>query len=255
MVTRRVVGSLAANCAMLPAMELERLLHNQGFGSRKECRALIAAGRVALADGPASNPKMQVAPAGLDFWVDGQPWRAADKVYLLLNKPAGYECSRAPQHHVSVLRLLPAPYQARGVQPVGRLDADTTGLLLLSDDGQFIHHFTSPRRHVPKTYAATVRHPLDEAQLAALRVGVQLHDEPAPLAALACAARDAHTLLLTIGEGKYHQVKRMVAAAGNRVEALHREAMGELTLPAELAPGQWRALTADDFARLGWPSA
>lgn len=152
-----------------------------------------------------------------------------------------------------MLRLLPAPYVERGVQPVGRLDADTTGLLLLSDDGQFIHHFTSPRRHVPKTYAVSVRHPLDDTQLTALRQGVQLHDEPAPLAALACAARDSHTLLLTIGEGKYHQVKRMVAAAGNRVDALHREAMGELALPADLAPGQWRELTAEDFSQLGWP--
>ena len=125
--------------------------------------------------------------------MDEQPWQAASKVYLLLNKPTGYECSRAPQHHLPVLRLLPAPYVERGVQPVGRLDADTTGLLLLSDDGQFIHHFTSPRRHVPKTYAVSVRHPLDDTQLTALRQGVQLHDEPAPLAALACAARDSHT--------------------------------------------------------------
>ena len=237
---------------MLPAMELERLLHSQGFGSRKACRALIEAGRVALAAGPCLNPKTPVS-ADLAFWVDEQPWQAASKVYLLLNKPTGYECSRAPQHHLPVLRLLPAPYVERGVQPVGRLDADTTGLLLLSDDGQFIHHFTSPRRHVPKTYAVSVRHPLDDTQLTALRQGVQLHDEPAPLAALACAARDSHTLLMTIGEGKYHQVKRMVAAAGNRVDALHREAMGELVLPADLAPGQWRELTAEDFSQLGWP--
>ena len=127
---------------MLPAMELERLLHSQGFGSRKACRALIEAGRVALAAGPCLNPKTPVS-ADLAFWVDEQPWQAASKVYLLLNKPTGYECSRAPQHHLPVLRLLPAPYVERGVQPVGRLDADTTGLLLLSDDGQFIHHFTS----------------------------------------------------------------------------------------------------------------
>lgn len=236
-------------------MELERLLHSQGFGSRKGCRALIEAGRVALADGVCLNPKTPIAqPEGLTVWVDGQAWPVCAQLYLLLNKPAGYECSRAPQHHLPVLNLLPAPYRERGVQPVGRLDADTTGLLLLSDDGRFIHHFTSPRRHVAKTYAVTVRHPLDDAQLTALRNGVQLHDEPAPLAALACARRDEHTLLLTIGEGKYHQVKRMVAAAGNRVEALHREAMADLTL-GELPPGQWRVLTVEDFALLGWPLA
>ena len=235
-------------------MELEKCLHQQGFGSRKVCRALIAAGRVAVAGGVCRDAKAPLAEEGGVFSVDGENWTTRRAVYLLLHKPAGYECSRAPQHHRSVLTLLPQPLLARGVQPVGRLDADTTGLLLLSDDGQFIHHFTSPRRHVPKTYAVSVRHPLDDTQLTALRQGVQLHDEPAPLAALACAARDSHTLLLTIGEGKYHQVKRMVAAAGNRVDALHREAMGELALPADLAPGQWRELTAEDFSQLSWPS-
>ena len=233
-------------------MELEKCLHQQGFGSRKVCRALIAAGRVAVAGGVCRDAKTPLAEEGAVFSVDGENWTTRRAVYLLLHKPAGYECSRAPQHHRSVLTLLPQPLLARGVQPVGRLDADTTGLLLCADDGAFIHHFTSPRRHVPKRYRVTTTRPIDAALITALQTGVQLHDEPAPLAALACEARDDYTLALTLGEGKYHQVKRMVAAAGNHVAALHREAMGGLILPDTLPEGGWQYLTPADFAALGW---
>jgi 16S rRNA pseudouridine516 synthase len=123
----------------------------------------------------------------------------------------------------------------------------------MSDDGQFVHAYTSPKRKVPKTYVATVRHPLDEAQLNALRSGVQLHGEPKPIAAVAAVARDTHTLALTVLEGKYHQVKRMVAAASNRVEALHRERIGGFALPAGLAPGSWCWLAEAELAALRNP--
>jgi 16S rRNA pseudouridine516 synthase len=138
----------------------------------------------------------------------------------------------------------------RGVQCVGRLDQDTTGLLLLSDDGAFVHAFTSPKRKVPKVYLATTRHPLDEAQLAALSEGVLLHGESNPSAALAAVRRDDHLLELSVLEGKYHQVKRMVAAAGNRVEKLHRERIGGFALPATLAEGTWCWLDEPELAAL-----
>ena len=128
------------------------------------------------------------------------------------------------------------------MQPVGRLDADTTGLLLLTDDGPLIHRLTSPRRHVPKVYEAECAQPLTVDQLSRLRDGVQLHDEPAPLRAAAARRLTETRLALTLTEGKYHQVKRMVAAAGNHVVALHRSHFGALALPADLAPGQWRWL-------------
>lgn len=191
---------------------------------------------------------------GLVVEVEGQPWPFHEKAYLMLHKPAGVECSRDPQHHASVFSLLPAPLATRGVQCVGRLDQDTTGLLLLSDDGPFVHAMASPRRHVPKCYHATVKHPLSDAQLQALRDGVLLHGETMPSVAASAFAVDTHTLSLTIAEGKYHQVKRMVAASGNRVEALHRISIGNLTLPADLAPGAWRWLTADDLAALRAPT-
>jgi 16S rRNA pseudouridine516 synthase len=140
---------------------------------------------------------------------------------------------------------------------VGRLDQDSTGLLLFSDDGQFIHRMTSPKKGVAKVYRAVCADPVSDAMLDALRSGVQLNDEPAPIAALACERLDERSLRLTLAEGKYHQVKRMVGATGNRVERLHREAIGLLTLPADLPPGSWRWLETDDLKKLeqSWPSA
>ncbi|WP_133647694.1 pseudouridine synthase [Paraburkholderia flava] len=231
-------------------MNLESVLFTQGFGSRRQCRALIAEGRVAIDGIACDDADAQIATDMLTFSVDGTLWPYRERVYLLLNKPAGYECSRDPQHHQSVFSLLPAPFITRGVQCVGRLDQDTTGLLLLSDDGQFVHAFTSPKRKVPKTYIATTRHALDDAQLDALRAGVLLHGEAKPIQAVDARARDSHVLELSVLEGKYHQVKRMVAAAGNRVDALHRERIGGLALPSTLAEGTWQWLDDAQLAAL-----
>ena len=219
---------------------LAQVLFSQGFGTRRECESLVAAGFVSLAGEVCDDPWHEVDPEGLEFGVQGQRWPYRVKALVMLHKPAGYECSQKPKHHPSVLSLLPAPLRTRGVQPVGRLDEDTTGLLLLTDDGALIHRLTSPRHHVPKVYEVRCKHAVDAAQLTALRAGVVLDDDPAPVRAAACEAEGTHGLRLTLTEGKYHQVKRMVAAAGNRVEALHRSAFGALVLPADLAPGQWR---------------
>jgi 16S rRNA pseudouridine516 synthase len=139
-----------------------------------------------------------------------------------------------------VLSLLPPPLRTRGVQPVGRLDADTSGLLLLTDDGALAHRLIHPRRHVPKVYEVSLKHPLTPEAVERLLAGVVLRDDPAPTRAAACEATSERSLRLTLTEGRYHQVKRMVAAIGNRVEALHRSGFGALRLPANLAPGQWR---------------
>lgn len=232
-------------------MDLESVLFTQGFGSRRQCRALIAASRVSVGGAACTDPDAEFAPDGLVFEVDGEPWHYRKHAYVILNKPPGYECSREPQHHLSVFSLLPAQLAARGVQCVGRLDEDTTGLLLLSDDGKFIHTYTSPKHKVPKTYLATTRHPLDDTQIAALREGVLLHGEKRPTAAAAAHVLGDRLLELTVNEGKYHQVKRMIAAAGNRCEALHRERIGALALPATLAQGEWRWLDETDLRALG----
>jgi 16S rRNA pseudouridine516 synthase len=222
-------------------MQLERILQSQGFGTRRECRALVRLERVTVRGQMVDDPFVDVDTADLDFTVDDEPWRFHEKSYVMMNKPAGHECSQKPKHHPAVYALLPSPLVLREIQCVGRLDEDTTGLLLLTDDGQFIHRLTSPKHGVLKRYLATTRHPVDDGQLAALRGGVVLNDAPdVSVAAHAVERLDEHHLEMTIGEGKYHQVKRMVAAAGNRVEALHRVAVGRLELPADLAPGEWR---------------
>jgi 16S rRNA pseudouridine516 synthase len=145
-------------------------------------------------------------------------------------------------HHPSVYTLLPSQLINREIQCVGRLDQDTTGLLLLTDDGQFIHRMASPKYQVPKEYIATLKHPIEAELIEQLLAGVVLHDDPEPVAATSCEVLSPHQLKLTITSGRYHQVKRMLAAGSNRVEALHRSAVGNLLLPDDLAPGEWRWL-------------
>ena len=238
-------------------MKLYRTLQSQGFGSRKGCMARIRAGGVAVNGVVCDDPEAEVDPAGLELTLDGTPWRYREKAYVLMHKPAGHECSHHPSHHPSVFALLPPPLLQRGLQCVGRLDQDTTGLLLFSDDGQFIHRMISPKKGVAKVYRAVCAEPVSDAMLDALRSGVLLNDEPAPIAALACDRLDEYTLRLTLAEGKYHQVKRMIGATGNRVDHLHREAIGGYALPADLPPGSWRWLETGDLEQLEqpWPSA
>ncbi|WP_265945422.1 pseudouridine synthase [Dechloromonas sp. A34] len=233
-------------------MQLERLLQKHGFGTRKGCRSLIRNERVAVNGQICDDPFAEIDTTGLIFTVDGVDWPYAEFASLLLYKPAGYECSRKPVHHPSVLTLLPVQLRERDVQPIGRLDEDTTGLLLITDDGQLNHVLSSAKRKVPKVYLATTKHPVDQALIDQLLAGVLLTDEPEPIAAAAAEKAGDNLLRLTLTSGKYHQVKRMVAAAGNRVEALHREAVGDLSLSADLKPGEWRWLTADDLQKLGY---
>ena len=223
-------------------MKLSQVLFSQGFGARRECEGLILGGHVTLAGAVCDDPFFEVEPEGLSFGVRGQTWPFRAKALVLLHKPTGYECSQKPKHHPSVMSLLPLPLRVRGLQPVGRLDEDTTGLLLMTDDGALIHRLTSPKKHVPKVYEIECIDPVTPAQVDQLRHGVVLHDDPLPVRAAACDTTGANTLRMTLLEGKYHQVKRMVAAAGNTVQALHRSAYGALALPSDLAPGQWRWL-------------
>jgi 16S rRNA pseudouridine516 synthase len=220
-------------------MRLSAILFSQGFGTRRECVGRVLDGQVTVAGRVCDDPDEDFGTDGLVFSVEGREWPFREKALVALHKPVHYECSMKPRHHPSVMSLLPAPLRTRGLQPVGRLDEDTTGLLLLTDDGTLIHRLTSPKKHMPKVYEATTRHPVDERQLTALRTGVVLDDDPAPVAALEALATGEHGLRMTLTEGRYHQVKRMVAAVGNRVDALHRSAIGAYRLPPELAPGQW----------------
>jgi 16S rRNA pseudouridine516 synthase len=244
-------------------MHLADILFTQGFGTRRVCNGLIEQGLVAVYEAGGTVPKVATAQdatdfeaEGLRFQVQGVDWQCHKLAYVLLHKPAGFECSHKPSAWPSVYTLLPSPLRLRpnknaiqGVQAVGRLDQDTTGLLLLSDDGQFIHRISSPKHHVPKLYQVTCKHPVDAGQTSKLLEGVVLDDSPKPVRAAACLQTGELTLDLTLTEGKYHQVKRMLAAVGNRVEGLHRASMGGLSLDG-LASGEWRWVTKDDLKLL-----
>jgi 16S rRNA pseudouridine516 synthase len=235
---------------------ITKLLQSQGFGTRRDCEILIAQGAVEW-NGEAIEYIDDAFPAleGTPYRVNNEPHEYRHRAYIVLNKPEGYECSQKPKQHQSVYNLLPTYLRQRGdsgarngVQCVGRLDQDTTGLLLLSDDGQFIHQYTSPKKHVNKVYAVTTKHAITGAMMQALSDGVVLNDAmgdtPEPVKALDTSIKNDRLLHLTITEGRYHQVKRMIAAAGNRCEALHRLSVGDYSLPDDLMPGQWRFVSA-----------
>ena len=239
------------------ARPLEDILYSQGFGTRRVCAGLIQQGHVAVAGVTERDAGALYAPEGLVFSVQGTEWVYQAQAYVMLHKPAGTECSQKPSAWPSIYTLLPAPLRQRpqkgavqGVQAVGRLDQDTTGLLLLTDDGAFIHRMSSPKKHVPKVYEVTTKHPVTVSMVERLLAGVVLEDDPRPVRAAACVQSGECSLSLTLTEGKYHQVKRMLAAVGNRVEGLHRSRIGGLALPADLAPGQWRWLRPEDLALL-----
>lgn len=231
-------------------LPLFRILQSQGIGTRRECQALIQRQQVSIAGELATDPERRYDCTNLAFSVRAVNFDYRAQAYLALHKPAGFECSHQPREHASVFSLLPDYLLRRGVQCVGRLDQDTTGLLLFSDDGRFIHDHTSPRKQIGKTYQVTCKHAFTSALIEQLLSGVQLHDEPQPLRARRCVGLNDRQLELVIHEGKYHQVKRMLAAAGNRVEALHRSAIGGYALPSDLDRGEWTWLSSDDLLAL-----
>jgi 16S rRNA pseudouridine516 synthase len=241
----------SSKIAPMSKLSLDRILQSQGYGTRKFCRTLIEDGEVTIDGVVHDNYKESIETDGLVFHLFDEDVVYREHVYIALHKPANFECSRKPSHHPGVLTLLAEELTWRDVQPVGRLDHDTTGMLLMSDDGAFIHAQSSPKRHVPKIYQATTAEPVTDELIAQLLAGVQLHDEPEPLAAQTCVKRGEYQLEIVLEQGKYHQVKRMLAAAGNHCAALHRSAIGNLELASlDLNEGEWCYLTPEQLALL-----
>jgi 16S rRNA pseudouridine516 synthase len=231
---------------MLP---LDKVLCSQGLGSRKQVRALIAAGRVQINHTPQADYRHVVnTSAPTTISIDQTDYAYHPQLLLALHKPLHYECSHNPSHHNSVYNLLPAHYVSRGVQCVGRLDADTTGLLLLTDDGALLHRLSHPKKQVAKHYVVTLEQPLPDDALARLQQGISLK-EFGPRLFVAHTLTQTDTLLsFSIYEGVHHQVKRMVASVGGKLTHLHRSQIGNLCLNAltpALAPGQYSVLTAE----------
>ena len=228
---------------------LDKRLASTGRWSRREVKELVRQGRVLVNGMPARRPEDKVGEEDR-LLVDGQEVDCAPFVYVMMHKPAGLLSATEDRNQKTVVDLLPEELKRRGLFPVGRLDKDTTGLLLLTDDGALAHDLLSPKKHVDKVYLAKVEGRVDSTDVSALAQGMVLGDGLHCLPAGLEPLEDGSSCLVTLREGKYHQVKRMLAARGKPVLALKRLSMGLLRLDEKLQPGQWRYLEMDEVAKL-----
>ena len=232
-------------------VRLDRLLGGMGYGSRQEIARLAKLGGITLDRRDLTEASQRIAPTPDlpdRMTVDGRPVDPPPGLVILLNKPLGMTCSHK-EDGALVYDVLPSRWRRRdpAISTVGRLDKQTSGLLLLTDDGDLLHRIISPRRHVAKVYRATLARPVEGHEAALFASGtLMLEGEDKPLAPATLEVLSPTEARLTVTEGRYHQVRRMFAAAGNHVEALHRERMGGLAIPEDLAAGQWRLLTPDE---------
>lgn len=225
-------------------MRLDKLLAEAGTGSRSQVREYVRKGRVTVNGQICKKPEQKVSEERDQICLDGRTVEYACHRYYMLHKPQGVITATEDPHEKTVLDLLTGVNTAH-ISPVGRLDKDTEGLLLLTNDGELAHRLLSPRRHVDKCYLVRTEKPLSAADLLALEAGVDIGDEKPTMPARACI-NEAGELLLTIQEGRYHQVKRMLQAVGNKVLYLKRLSFGSLQLPNDLKPGEFRLLTAEE---------
>ncbi len=230
-------------------MRLDKLLGSQTDLSRKEARQVIKDGLVSVGDVVIRDPGFSVDPNAQSVTVAGTPLEFKEHLYLMLNKPEGYISATEDRTQKTVLDLVPPDLYRDGLFPAGRLDADTTGFVLLTDDGAFAHDILSPKHHVQKTYIATLAEPVTGDCLRQVRGGIELKDGTVCLPADVRALSEFEAELKLV-EGKYHQVKRMFAAAGNKVVALRRTAMGDVPLDPSLAPGECRELRKEELDAL-----
>ena len=230
----------------MPEERLDKLLSATGRWSRREVRELVRQGRVLAGGVPVRRPEDKLDPAEMPILVDGEAVDCAPFVYVMLNKPAGLLTATEDRRQRTVLDLLPEHLRRRGLFPVGRLDRDTTGLLLLTDNGPLAHRLLSPKHHVDKVYFVRVAGRLDEGDSRAFREGMVLSDGLHCLPAELEILTPPDTGLITLREGKFHQIKRMLEQRGKPVLYLKRLSMGPLTLDEGLAPGEWRPLTREE---------
>lgn len=228
---------------------LDKILAGTGRWSRREVKELIRQRRVLLDGLPADSPERKIDPNTAVIQVDGVPVAYRRYTYVLLHKPAGVLSAVEDSRHTTVMDLLPQELKRQGLSPVGRLDKDTEGLLLLTNDGDLAHRLLSPRSHVDKVYYARTQGTPTAEDAARFAEGITLEDglHCLPAVLRVCGENE---VLLTLREGKFHQVKRMLAACGTPVEYLRRLSMGPLELGSDLPPGEFRHLTEEEITNL-----
>ncbi len=225
---------------------LDKIVTDSGICSRKEARQMIRAGRITINGTVVTDPAQRFEASGCRIDVDGIALDNPEHLYVMMNKPSGLLCATRDPNKPTVVDRLPEAWKKRGIFPVGRLDKDTTGLLLLTDDGVFAHKVISPAAHIRKLYEARIDGDPTPEDVEAFREGMVLKDGtkclPAELVSLG-----EERVLVEIYEGKYHQVKRMLASRGLHVISLHRAQIGGLALDEQLSPGSFRILTPDEI--------
>ncbi len=239
--------------------EAVSLLHQQGFGSKKNCAKLIykhlAFYSIALGSDkkmfmPIVEPSQPIPCENIFLKVEGLEIPVLPELYLAFHKPLNTECSHQPGNYPSVFSYFPAPFITRNLQAIGRLDTDTSGLLLLTTDGDFNHRLTSPKKHISKTYEVVLGTPITDEQIQVLTEGVLLKGETNSTLPAQIKETGDRKIQLTITEGRYHQVKRMLAAVGNKVLSLHRSAIGDFNV-TDIPVGEWRILSKKEYLLLG----
>lgn len=227
---------------------IDKIIASQGQYSRKEVKALIAKGRIAVDGRVVSSSSEKADPLTTQISIDGKSLAFKRNLYLMLHKPKGYVSATEDREHPTVLELVPQEYRGRDLFPAGRLDRDTTGLMIITDDGVLAHNILAPKKHVPKRYHVELDIPVTEEMRLAFSEGVMLNDGVCKAADLIKTGEK--TAEVTLWEGRYHQIKRMFGCFGAEVVELKRLGMGRLTLPEDLAEGECREMSEEELALL-----
>ena len=239
-------GKLLTNMGKLE--RIDKIIASQGRYSRSEVRKLVAKQKIYLDGEPVRDPGTKADPESSLISVDGEAVSVKKNVYLMLNKPAGYVSATEDKNQPVVLELVPAEFSGRELFPMGRLDKDTTGLMVISDDGVMAHNILSPKKHVKKVYDVELDVPATDEMVRRFAEGIELNDGVCKAAGMEITGEKAARV--TLSEGRYHQIKRMFGCCGAKVVRLHRVAMGNLWLPEELLPGECRELTERELRLL-----
>jgi 16S rRNA pseudouridine516 synthase len=233
-------------------LRLDKLIASTGVMTRTEVKEAVRCGRITVNDVPAMTAEKKCDPDNDKIAIDGEILSYSKFCYIMLNKPAGYVSATIDDNEKTVMELLPERYKKIGVFPSGRLDKDSEGLLILTNDGEFAHRMTSPRHHVKKVYYVKVEGELGDSDVDAFKKGVWLRDgticREAELEIL--SRGEVSEAMVIISEGKYHQVKRMMASLGKKVIYLKRTKIGQLSLDESLEPGQWRMMPKSEVNRI-----
>jgi len=227
---------------------IDKIISSQGKYSRSEIKNLASQGRIKINDNIVKKVNEKIDIETSTIYIDNEKLDFKRNIYLILNKPKGYISASEDRSQKTVLDLIPEKYFRKGLFPAGRLDKDTTGMMIITDDGEFAHNILSPKKHIKKTYRVTIDIDIDENMIKQFEKGIVLKDH------ICCPAiievQDTHTAFVTITEGKYHQIKRMFGCFGAKVLELHRITMGNLNLPADISEGCCREITEQEMKLL-----